>query len=171
MGINDVLSSVKVCLVGLDALALSDEHVAEEHDDVERDSEISSDEVLVVEVAGRGVDEDVEVLGQADEDCEEQADDGTPVALRGDIGHGAVGDVLSAASTKEEEVGDKDGNPGQDTEDGDEVDKVAKDLIVMLARDRTFVRKGSAWGRTTVLAVEAFINAKQAIAAQRKSAG
>lgn len=113
--------------MGLDALALGNEHVAEEHDDVERDSKISSDEVLVVKLAGGGVDEDVEVLGQGDEDREEQDDDGTPVALRGDIGHGAVGNVLGATSTEEEEVGDEDGDPSQDTEDGDEVDKVAKD--------------------------------------------
>lgn len=129
LSIDNLLSSVKVGLVGLDALALGNEHVAEEKDDVERDAEISGDEVLVVELAGGGVDEDVEVLGQGDEDREEQADDSTPVALRGDVGHGAVGDVLRAASTEEEEVGDEDGDPGQDTEDGDEVDKVAKDLI------------------------------------------
>lgn len=116
----------------LNATAAGEEHVSEEHKNVERDSKVSCNEVLVVKSGVLGVDEDVKVLCQADKNDKGQADDSTPVSLRGDVRHGTVGDVLGAASAQEEEVGNKDGNPSQDTKDGNKVNEVAKDLIIAL---------------------------------------
>lgn len=131
MRIDDVFSGVKVCLVRLNASTAGEEHVSEEHGNIERNSKISCYEVLVVKIGGLRVDEDVEVLCQTDKNDKGQADDGTPESLRGDIRHCTIGDVLGAASAQEEEVGDKDGNPSQDTKDGNKVNEIAKDLIIV----------------------------------------
>lgn len=122
----------------LNATAAGEEHVSEEHENVERNSKVSCNEVLIVKSGVLGVDEDVEVLCQTDKNDKGQADDSTPESLRGDIRHGTIGDVLGAASTQEEEVGDKDGNPSQDTKDGNKINKVTKDLIMVL--EKTLLR-------------------------------
>lgn len=116
----------------LDASTAGKEHVSEEHGNVERNAKISCNEVLVVKIGVLGVDEDVEVLCQTDKNDKGQAYDGAPESLRGDIRHGTIWDVLGAASAEEEEVGDKDGNPSQDTKDSNKVNEVAKDLIMVL---------------------------------------
>lgn len=52
-----------------------------------------------------------------------------PDAQRCPVRHGAVGDVLGAAGLDEVDVGDEDGDPGQDTKDGGQVDKVLEHLL------------------------------------------
>jgi hypothetical protein len=129
--IDNVLSSVEIDFVRLDASAAGENHVSKEHDNVQRNSKVAGNEVLIVKIETVDVDEDVEVLCQTNENDKGQGDDGTPESLRGDIGHGRIGDVLGAASTEEEEISDKDGNPSQDAEDSNKVNEVAKDLIIM----------------------------------------
>lgn len=129
--IDDVFSGVKVCLVRFDTSTAGEEHVSEEHGNIERNSKVSCNEVFVVKLGVFGVDKDVEVLCQTNKNDKGQADDGPPESLRSDIRHGTIGNVLGAASAQEEEVGDKDGNPSQYTKDSNKVNEIAKDLIIV----------------------------------------
>lgn len=126
--INDILACIKVDLVGLDAAGLLDELVAEDEAQVDGDAEVSSDEVLVLLLAKVAADKDVVVLGESDEDAHGESTDGTPHAQGSDVGESLVGNALSLAGTAPVDVGDEDGDPGHETEDGGQVDKVAKDL-------------------------------------------
>lgn len=71
--VDDVLAGVEVDLVGLVAAALGVNHVAEEGDEVDGDTEVGGDEGGVVERLAC-VDEDSVVLGQGDEAAEEESD-------------------------------------------------------------------------------------------------
>lgn len=138
--INEALACEEVSLGGLDSLALCDEHMAKQEDHVDWDTNVSGDKVDVVELDAFGVDESVVVLGQADEDAEKQGDTSANHACGRDVGHGAVGQVLGLAGAQEVDVGDEDGDPGEDTKDGGQVDKVAKHLFGVLGD----VHKGQA---------------------------
>lgn len=123
-----VLSGPQIRSQGIHALATSCELVPEDQHQVQRDTEVGRDEVLVVEVAPlRVVGEDVEVLGQGDDNAEEQGTVGAGNTERRGVGHALDGDLLGLASTHEVDVGDQDRDPGQQTEDGDQVDKVLED--------------------------------------------
>lgn len=95
--INNALSCIEIDLVRFDAARLGDDHVAKQHDDIHGDTDVARDEFLDVEVALAIVQENSEVLGDADEAAEEQSNHGAPVALGGGKRHGAVRDVLSLA--------------------------------------------------------------------------
>lgn len=130
--INASLPAVQVGRLGTDTLALHDELVSEDHDEIQWDTQVGSDEVLVVPLAVRAGarvlgQEVVETLEDGDEAAEEQTDVRTPDSARGDKSHGAVWNILSAARAHEVDVGHEDGDPGEETEDGDEVDKVLED--------------------------------------------
>ena len=60
--------------------------------------------------------------------AEEQSDVAAPDAERSLVGQGTVRDILGATSLDEVDVGDEDGDPGQNTEDGGQVDKVLEHL-------------------------------------------
>ena len=62
LAVDDILAAVEVGLVGLDAPALHDDHVAEEEDEVQGQTEVSGDEGGIVE--GLTIeDKDTKVLG------------------------------------------------------------------------------------------------------------
>lgn len=114
--------------MGLDGAAAGIPHVAEDEDKIDGDTEVSRDEALVVKVHSILVDENIEVLSEADKDAEEEADGRTPEALRRDVGKLALWNVLGLACADEVEMGNEDGDPGEQTEDCGEVDKVSKNL-------------------------------------------
>jgi hypothetical protein len=60
--------------------------------------------------------------------AEEQGNVAAPDTERSPVGQGTVRDILGPTSLDEVDVGDEDGDPGQDTEDGGQVDKVSEDL-------------------------------------------
>lgn len=109
-----------------DALALGEDLVAGDQDEVDGNTQVSSDEGGVL---GLEVRKDVVVLGQGNDNAEEQGDVGAPDAERSEVGHGAVGDTLGNAGAAETDVGNEDGDPGQQTKDGGQVDKVAEDRL------------------------------------------
>lgn len=133
LAVDDVLAAVEVGLVGGDTTALGEDHVAEEEDEVERDTEVGGDEGGVVEALAGLDDEDAKVLGEGDDAAEEEGDVAAPDAEGRLVGHDAVGDVLGAAGLDEVDVGDEDGDPGQDAEDGGQVDEVLEDLTAVVA--------------------------------------
>lgn len=128
LAVDNLLAGVEVGLVGLDRAALGDEHVSEDEHEVERDAEVAGDEGGIVEELGR-LDEDGVVLGEGDEAAEEEGDVAAPDAEGSAVGHDVVGNLLDAAGLDEVDVSDEDGDPGQDTEDGGQVDKVLEDLL------------------------------------------
>ncbi|GKT46287.1 uncharacterized protein ColSpa_06468 [Colletotrichum spaethianum] len=127
--INDVLARVEVGLVGLDAASLVVELVAEDEDEVKRDTEVTGDEGLVLLLAKVAADEDIVVLGKSDDDAKGQSAVRAPDTEGGDVGKDLVGDVLGLAGLAPPDVGDKDRDPGQQTEDGSQVDEVAEDSL------------------------------------------
>lgn len=90
--------------------------------------EVPSDKVLVVEVTiGLGASrENIEVLGQSDQTTEEERNDGSPETQWSNIGQLIIGNSLSTTCADEVDVRNKQRNPGQQTEDGGEVDEVAE---------------------------------------------
>jgi len=125
------LAAVEVGRLGPHSLGLHDELVAEDHDEVERDPQVGSDEVLVVPfaVSARLVvrDEVVEALEEGDQTAEEEGDVRSPDSSRRDKRQGRIRDALCFASTNEVDVGDEDRDPCQDAKDCDEVDEVLED--------------------------------------------
>ena len=102
--------------------------MSEEEDEVQGNTEVAGDEGLVVELNAGGLDEDVEVLSQGDEAAEEQSDVGSPDAEGCLVREGVGGNVLRTTCPDEVDVRDEQGDPGEDTEDGGEVDEVDEDL-------------------------------------------
>lgn len=128
LAVDDVLAGPEVSLVRVDALAARDELVAEDEDQVERDAQVGGDEVLVVEVAPLGVvREHVEVLGQRDDDAEDQGAPRPVHAQRRLERQRRVGHLLRLTGPHEVDVRHEDRDPGEQAEDGDQVDEVAED--------------------------------------------
>ncbi|KFZ18975.1 hypothetical protein V501_00877 [Pseudogymnoascus sp. VKM F-4519 (FW-2642)] len=126
------LPAVQIRSLGTHTLALHDELVPEDHDEVQWDTQVRSDKVLVVPLAVRVLasvlgQEEVEALEDGDQTAEDETDVRAPESAGRDEGHGAVGDVLGAARAHKVDVGDQDGDPSEETEDGDEVDEVLED--------------------------------------------
>ncbi|KAI6764611.1 hypothetical protein HG531_012498 [Fusarium graminearum] len=112
--VNDILAGVEVDFMSLDATRLGDELVAEDEDQIDGNTQVTCDEGLVLLAA-----HDLTRLLVADKDV---------VVLGGDVGESLVGQTLSLLGAAPEDVSGEDGDPGQETEDGGQVDKVAKDL-------------------------------------------
>ena len=155
--IDQRLASVEVSLVGLDTSALGDEHVAKEEDEKHGDTNVTSDEVDLLELDAVLRDEGGEVLGEADEDAEEQSNHGADLADGRNVRHGTVVKTLSLACLQEEDVGDEDGNPGHQTEDRGEVDEVAEDLLGIVghvhegqASEKSREHQGRVWDTAAV---------------------
>lgn len=129
--VNLGLAAEEISSLWLHLLRLHDELVTEDHDDVEWDSEVGGDEVLVVELSVSSWlvvwHKVVESLEESDEAAEEERDVGSPDSSWRDEWHLAVEDTLGLASSNKVDVGDQDRDPGEDTEDGDEVDEVGED--------------------------------------------
>lgn len=87
--------------------------------------EVAGDEVLDIEAAN----EDVEVLGERHEDAEGQRDVAAPQAEGRLVAHGLLVNVLCTACLHEVNVCHEDGDPGEQTEDRDQVDEVAEDNL------------------------------------------
>ena len=129
--VNNVLAGEQVDLVGRNAAALGDDHVANDEDEIQGNAEVASNESSVVKLAVHlaTVEEDGEVLGECDDAAEEEGDVASPDAQGRAIGHDAVGDILCAAGLDEVDVRNEDGDPGEQTEDGGEIDKVLENLL------------------------------------------
>lgn len=129
--IKDILASEQISLVGLDTLALLDELVTKQQNQVQRNTKVSSDEVLVVKVAigllvmGEGS----EVLGEGNQAAPEEGEVRAPDAEGSGVWKLLGCHALGLAGAAEVDVGDEDGDPGEKTEDGGQVDKVAKDFL------------------------------------------
>ena len=76
IAIKDILASEKIGLERLNTLGLLDELVSKEKNQIQRDTQVSSDEVLVVKVAVRllVVGEGGKVLGQSNETAPEEGE-------------------------------------------------------------------------------------------------
>lgn len=72
--------------------------------------------------------EDGEVLRQSNQAAEEAANVRSDEAERRDIRHLLVGDSLRPAGLDEKDVGNENGDPSQQTENGHQVDKVSEDF-------------------------------------------
>lgn len=146
--IDFVFSGVKVSLVGPNHFRLHEEFVAEDADEVDwyalrkviskrrlgsginsmrRTYEIASDKSLGVERAIFAFCEGGEILGQSDQTAEEQCDVGASEAKRSRVGHLVLCDALGTTSADEEDVRNEERNPGQESKDGGQVDKVDED--------------------------------------------
>lgn len=132
LAVDNVLSSVEVDLVGGEAPALRDEHVPEKENDIQRNTEVGGDEGGIVETHLLVDDEDTIVLGQGDEDAEEEGDVAAPDTKRSLVWHDAVRYILRATGLPKGNVRDKDGDPGEDTKNGGQVDKVLKHLAAVV---------------------------------------
>lgn len=129
--IDDIFPRVKVRGQGRPTLRLLDPLVPEDHDEIQRDAQVSRDEILVVEgrrIAGRYVHEDVEVLENGDDDAEDEREPGPVQPERRDVVELVVRDALGPARLHEVDVRHEDGDPGQQAEDGDEVHEVSEDF-------------------------------------------
>ena len=71
--------------------------------------------------------EDVVALGQGDDDAKDQGADGACCAEGGAEGEVAFGYALGFPRAHEEDVCHEEGDPGEEAENGDKVDKVAED--------------------------------------------
>lgn len=131
--INDILSGVEVGLMGLDTARLGDELVAKDEDQVHGNTKVTRDESLVLlttkDLAGVGIpDENIVVLGEGDENAHGESSDGSPHAEGGNVGKSFIGETLSLLGTAPPDVSCEDRDPGHETEDGGEVDKVTENL-------------------------------------------
>ena len=84
--------------------------------------EVAGDKVLVVEAAVVALCEDVEVLGQGDEHAEEERNARADEAKRRRVRQLVVGDALGPARAHKVDVRDEERDPGQEAEDGRQVD-------------------------------------------------
>lgn len=127
--VNLGLAAEEISSLWPDGLRLHDDLVSKDHDDVEWDTEVSSDEVLVIEVSVClwVWDEVVESLEEGDEAAEEEGDVGSPNSSWRDKWHLAVKNTLGLAGSDEVDVRNQNRDPGKDTKDGDEVDEVGED--------------------------------------------
>lgn len=126
------LPAVQVSRLGTHALALHEELVPKDHNQVQGDTKVRGDEVLVIPLSVRALaivlgNEEVEALEDGNQAAEDEGDVRAPESAGRDKGHGAVGHVLRAASAHKVDVGHQDRDPGQESEDGDQVDEVLED--------------------------------------------
>lgn len=95
--------------------------------------ETTHDKVLVVKVSIclRAGDEDGEVLGQGNQGAECKSAIAAPQAEWRSVleQRAIIGYTLRSSGLDEVNVGDENGTPGQESEDGHEIDKVAKDCL------------------------------------------
>jgi hypothetical protein len=91
--------------------------------------QIAGDKVLIIKVAVRLLvtGEYAEVLGQGNQNAEEQGDVGTSQTEWSGISHLVFGDALCPTCAHEKDVRDEERNPGKETKNGGQVHKVAKD--------------------------------------------
>lgn len=127
--INSGLSTVKVRGLRTHSLTLHDKLVPQDHEKVQRDTQVCSDEVLVVPLSVRALTrvlgkEEVEALEDGNQDAEAETDVRAPDSAGRDKGQGAVGNVLGTTSAHKVDVGNQNRDPGQESEDGDQVDEV-----------------------------------------------
>ena len=130
--INDILPRIKVRLMWPDPTGLEPGLVTKDQRQIHWDTDVSGNEILVVKVTIVSLRENGEVLRECDEDGESKGAVGAVDAEGSDVGHCRVGDVLGAARTDEVDVCDQDRNPGEETEDGGEVDEVAEDNFAVV---------------------------------------
>lgn len=104
--------------------------------------QITSDEILVVKVAiGLFVSsEDAEVLCQGNQNAEEQSNVRASQTKWSSVSHLILGDALSPTRAHKEDMRDQEGDPGQQTENGGQIDKVTKHNFGIISS----VHKGSA---------------------------
>lgn len=114
--VNALLPTIHIRRLGPHHLRLHNELVAQDHDDVERDAEVVRDEGRVVEAASG--EPDAEAFEDGDQAAEEESAVGAGFAEGGFVSERAVRDALRAAGVDEEDVGDKNGDPGEETEHG-----------------------------------------------------
>lgn len=95
--INKTLARIKIHLMRRNAPRLGDEHVSEQQRKVDRNTNVSRDELLVLELGAAVVDKHGKVLGQADEAAEEECNHGAPIPLWRGKGDCAIGEVLRVA--------------------------------------------------------------------------
>ena len=129
--VDHVFAREQIRVPGRVPLALLQQLIPEDHAQIQRDAEVTGDEIFVVEIdgalAGLVVDEDVKVLEDGDDDAEDEGEIGAVQAERGRVGHLRLGDALGAAGAHEADVRHEDGDPGQQAKYGDQVDKVGED--------------------------------------------
>ena len=100
------------------------ELVPSDHDKIQRDAEVARDERLDRECA----DKRVVGLEERDEAAEEKGNVRAP-CLRGRyVRHVFVADTLRRPCATEVNVSDEDGDPGEETKDGDQVREIREDL-------------------------------------------
>lgn len=127
--VNHVFAREQVGGEGGPALGPGDDLVAEDHEEVEGDAEVAGDEVSVVEflepfLTSLVVHKDVKVLEDGDDDAEAKGEVGAPQAKRSHVVHLTLVDALGPSRLDEINVRHQDGDPGQDAEDGDQVDEI-----------------------------------------------
>jgi hypothetical protein len=123
--VNALLAGEDIGGLGRGVLGLHDELVPNNHDDVKWDTQVRGDEGRVIEVT----EEDVECLEEGDQAAKSNGDVGSNDTEWSNVGEGTVWDTLCLTSLDEVDVANQDGDPGQETEDGDQVHEVSEDGV------------------------------------------
>lgn len=130
--VDDVLTREQVRRQRRPAPGPSHQLVPSDHAEVEGDAQVSGEEVLVVELfaalAALDVHEDVEIFEDGDDDAEAESEVGAVEPKGRRVVHLRLVDALGAPGFDEVDVRDEDGDPGQEAEDGGQVDEIAKYL-------------------------------------------
>ena len=130
--IDNILPRKEVRHRELDPLATSPKFISENHDQIERNAKVSSDEVLVIKnlVLPLGImHKDVEILEDGHHDAEYERKV-RPIQPKGcSVRHHILAHPLRAPSAHEPDVRYKNRNPGQQAEDGDQIDKIREDFF------------------------------------------
>ena len=130
--VNNILASVEISSRRSHTLRTLSILITENHDEIQWNAKVSSDEILVVEdwiLAGLDVDKDVKVLEDGDDDAEYQGEIRTIETEWGRVRHHVVVHSLGAPGAYEEDVRYQNGDPGQEAEDGNKIDKVGEDFL------------------------------------------
>ena len=129
--INHILARPQIRRLPRPSLLFLQQLIPQYHGQVQRYPQIPRDEILVVEIhrafSGFIVHKNVKVLEDGDEDAEHEREIGAVEAKGGGVGHLGIGDALGAPGAHKVDVRDENGDPGQQAEDGDEVDEVGED--------------------------------------------
>lgn len=128
--INGLLARVEIRLMWQGTLALHEELVSEDHDDEQWNTEVASNDVAPVDHAlVSGWNKVVESLEEGNQAAEEESSNGSGGTEWCNVGQSSIWNALCFASADEEDVRDENGDPGQDTENRNQVDEVGKDLL------------------------------------------
>ncbi len=131
LAINHIFPRVQIRRQGRMAFGLGEPLVSKNHDQVERNPEISRDEIDVVELlaalAAFFVDEHVEIFENGNQDAKDQGEIGPPQTKGGRVRQAMLFDALGAARLHEVNVRHEDGDPGQDAENRHQVDEILED--------------------------------------------